>query len=49
MRYVLDDPVCNASIGPHADVAPSHSHARHRLLDAPVPPVLSRELTVVPA
>lgn len=49
MRHVLDNPVCNALIGPHADVALSHSRARHRLLDAQVPPVLVREPTVVPA
>ena len=49
MRHVLDNPVCNALIGPHADVALSHSRARHRLFDAPVPPVLVREPTVVPA
>jgi hypothetical protein len=49
MRHVLDSPVCNALTGPHADVALSHSRTRHRLLDAPVPPVLSRERTVMPA
>lgn len=48
MRHVLDNPVCNALIGPHADVALSHRGGRHRLLDAPAPPVLSREPTVVP-
>jgi hypothetical protein len=49
MRSVLDNPDCHALIGPHADVALSHSGARHRLLDAPLPPVLSREPSVVPA
>ena len=49
MRYVLDNPDCNALIEPHADVALSHSGAWHRLLDAPVSPVRSREPTVVPA
>jgi hypothetical protein len=49
MRHVLDNPVCNAWTGPHSDVALSHSRARHRLLDAQVPPVLSCEPTVVPA
>jgi hypothetical protein len=47
MRYVLDNPACSALIGPLADVALSHSGARHRLLDAPFPPVLSRKPTVV--
>ena len=49
MRHELDNPVCNALTGPHADVALNRSRAQHRLLDAPVPPVLSREPTVVPA
>ena len=49
MRHVIDNPVCNAWTVPHADVALSHSRARHRVLDAPVPPVLCREPTVVPA
>jgi hypothetical protein len=49
MRHVLDNPVFNSLIGPHSDVALRHSRGRHRLLDAPVPPVLSREPTVVPA
>ena len=49
MRHVLDNPACDALTGPHANVALSQSRARHRLLDAPFPPVLSRKPTVVPA
>jgi hypothetical protein len=49
MRHVLDNPVCNALNGPHANVALRHSLARHRLLDAPFPPALSRKPIMVPA
>jgi hypothetical protein len=49
MRHVLDNPVCNASIGPHANVAVRHGLARHRLPDAPFPPALSRKPMMVPA
>jgi hypothetical protein len=44
MRHVLDNPVCNALNGPHANVA-----LRHSLLDAPFPPALSRKPIMVPA
>ena len=47
MRHVLDNPACDALTGPHANLA--LSRARHRLLDAPFPPVLSRKPPVVPA
>ena len=49
MRHVLDNPVCNALGEAHADVALSQRRAQYRLIDTPVPSVLSRELTVVPA
>ena len=49
MGHVLDNPVCNALNGPHANVAVRHSLARHRLLDAPFPPALSRKPIMVPA
>jgi hypothetical protein len=47
MRHALDNPICDSLTGPQANVALSHYRAR--LADAPVPPVLSREPTVVPA
>jgi hypothetical protein len=49
MRHVLDNTVCDALTGPCAVLALSHSRARHPHLDAPVPPVPSREPAVVPA
>ena len=49
MRHVLDNPVCNALNGPRANVALRQSFARHRLLDAPFPPALSRKPIMVPA
>lgn len=49
MRHVLDNPVCSALNGPHADVVVRHSLARHRLLDEPFPPALSRKPILVPA
>jgi hypothetical protein len=49
MRHVLDNPVCEALNGPDANVALRHSLARHRLLDAPFPPALSRKSDTVPA
>jgi len=49
MRHVLDNPVCNALNGPHANVTLRHRRARHRLLDAPFPPALSRKPIMVPA
>ena len=49
MRHVLDNPVCNALNAPHANVAQGHSFTRHRLLDAPFPPALSRKPIMVPA
>ena len=49
MRHVLDNPVCNALNGPHANVARRQSFARHRLLDAPFPRALSSKPIMVPA
>jgi hypothetical protein len=49
MRHVLDNPVCNALNGPHANVALRHSLGRHRLLDAPLRLALSRKSILVPA
>ena len=49
MRHVLDNPFCNALNRPHDNVALRHGLARHRLLDAPFPPALSRKPIMVPA
>jgi hypothetical protein len=49
MRHVLDNPVCNALNGPHANVVLRHSLARQRLLHAPFPPERSRKPMMVPA
>ena len=45
MGHLLENPVCNALNGPHANVAVR----RHRLLDGPFPPALSRKPVMVPA